>query len=350
MSGEESEQDKSELPSQHKLRKAREQGQVARGMDLGFFATLAAGLLVFWLSGERFVEAMARAMREAFVGTSSPDRGAILHTISGTAVDVMGPVLTLAASVFGVALLLELIQTGVVFSAKPLKPDFSKLNPAKGLKRIFSMRMLIETAKNVVKLAVYATVAWMVIDQVRMHVLAMPDAFHLAAELHHTGLRLLAWFTLIALLFVVFDQLIVRRDFTKKMRMSRREVRREHREREGEPRLKQRRKQLHAEFVKLSQSLRGIRGADMLVVNPIHYAVALRYDRNRDTAPLIVARGSNAIALRLRRLAFLHGVIIIEDPVLARALFRRGALDRMIPEDLYRPVAAHYRALPATQH
>jgi flagellar biosynthetic protein FlhB len=128
------------------------------------------------------------------------------------------------------------------------------------------------------------------------------------------------------------------------MRMSRRDVRREARDREGDPRLKQRRKQLHREFAKSSESLRNLRGADVLITNPTHFAVALRYDPKTMLAPVVVSRGAHAFALRLRRTAFLYGVVIVREPALARALFRCD-LNQPVPEALFSPVAAIYRGL-----
>jgi flagellar biosynthetic protein FlhB len=129
------------------------------------------------------------------------------------------------------------------------------------------------------------------------------------------------------------------------MRMSRREVRRELRDREGEPRLKQKRKQMHAEFVRLAQSVRNIRKADVLIVNPQHLAVALQYDPRTMTAPRVVSLGTGHLALRLKRLAFLYGVPTVENRPLAWAIYRKGALNMPIPEPCYRPVADIYNRI-----
>jgi len=341
-----SEQDKSELPTQYKLKKSREQGQVARGMDLGYFSTLLALLAFLWIAGAGLVDSVARLMRGTLAATSAaPEGNGLIGLTGGAMIGATRPVILLAGIVFAVVLLFELIQTGIVFSGKPLKPDFSRLNPAKGLKRIFTIRILIETAKNVLKLLIYGALTILLIDQAMGLVLSTADAKGLTSQMERMGFRMVAWFLLISILFLAVDQLIVRRDFLKKMRMSRRELRRESRDREGEPRMKRRRKQLHAEFVKISQSLRGIRGADVLIVNPIHYAVALRYDARRNGAPVVVALGSHGIALRLKRLAFLYGIKIIEDRPLAQGLYRRSVIDREIPEQYFRQVATIYRTM-----
>jgi flagellar biosynthetic protein FlhB len=273
--------------------------------------------------------------------------GAVLSVIAQVFSGILMPMALLAVLVFAVVLLFEILQAGVVFSADPLKPDFSRLNPAKGIKRLFSLRMLFETFKNVLKLAVYTTIGWLVVRSVlATDIGGVTDAHGLLAVLKKVAIKLLAVFLLAAIAFAILDQLIVRRDFLKRMRMSRRELRREHRDREGEPRLKQKRKQMHAEFIKLSQSIRGLRGADVLIVNPRHIALALRYDPRRMAAPVVVSIGTDRIAQRLKRLAFLYGIPVIEDRGLARELLKASALNKPIPEYHYRAVAKIYNGLP----
>ena len=346
MSG--AELDKSEQATPFKLKKAREKGQVARGMDLGFLVGLVVLLLYLWIAGPGLGDDIARASRDAMVAAPSVDGGpGGLFALTGHVfAAVLKPLLAFLVGLFATVLLFEILQVGVVFSAQPLKPDFSRLNPAKGLKRVFSKRMLVETLKNVLKLGIYATVAWLCARQtLAAYFASVGDGAGLAQAMFAAGLKLLAWFVLAALCFAVFDQLLVRREFGKNMRMSRRELRREHRDREGEPRQKQKRKQLHAEFVKASQSLRGVKGADVVVTNPTHYAVALRYDAASMAAPRIVSRGAGDLARRIKQLAFRFNVIVIEDKALARALYRRAALDAPVPEAFYSEVAALYNRI-----
>lgn len=339
------EQDKSEQASPFKLQHARKKGQVARGMDLGFCIALVVLLLYLWIAGPGLGSDIARASRDAIVTAPSVVGGqGELFALTGHVFGaVVKPVLIFCIALFLTVLLFEFLQTGVVFSAQPLKPDFSKLNPAKGLKRVFSKRMLVETLKNVLKLGVYVVIAWLAARQaLDDYVAHVGDAAGLAQAMFGAGMKLLAWFALAALCFAAMDQLLVRREFGKNMRMSRRELRREHRDREGEPRQKQKRTQLHAEFVKASQSLRGVKGADVVVTNPTHYAVALRYDAASMTAPRIVSRGAGDLARRIKQLAFRFNVIVVEDKALARALYRSAALDAPVPEAFYQEVAAVY--------
>ena len=343
----EGEQDRSELPTLFKLKKAREKGSVARGMDLGFLTGLAAFSGYAWFQGPAIAAMVAKTARETLVTAPQSSAGfdALLQLCGLVFGSVVRPLGFMAAAVFLTVLVFEMVQTGVVFTTQPLKPDFSRLNPATGLKRLFSVRLLIETGKNVLKLAAYCAVAVLVVRYALTEVSgAITDGRRLGEALWSVGFRLMVAVVATAVLFAILDQLISRRDFMKKMRMSRREVRRESRDREGDPRMKQRRRQLHGEFVKLSQSLKGVRGADVLITNPTHYAVALRYDRKTMLSPKIVSQGADRVAVRLKRLAFLYGVIVVENPPLARALHRLP-LDSDVPEALFKPVADLYLAI-----
>jgi flagellar biosynthetic protein FlhB len=319
-------------------------------MDLSFLSTLTAFLLFAWIAGEALLSAVSRAMHDALVtGTQlADDRVAAFALIAQTGRALERPMLILLGSVFIVVLAFELLQTGFIFSSEPLKADFTRLNPARGLKRIISVRMLIETGKNLLKLAVYTLVIWSVISTtLKSDLASSSDAAGLSRVISHSASRLIMAVAGAALLFVVLDQIITRRAFTRQMRMSRREVKQEARDREGDPRLKQRRKQMHAEFARNSASMKGLRGADMLVVNPRHVAVALRYNGATMAAPMVVSTGTNQLALRLKRLAFLYGIAVIEDRVLARALIRSTRIGQTIPAEAFQPVASHYNRLRA---
>lgn len=339
--------DKSEQPTQFKLQQARRKGLVARGMDLGFLVGLVVLLAYMRITGQAFVQGLASGIRDTWIsGPQIEDPVAMLAVVPLLAGHVSDWLTLFLAILFASVLVFELVQTGVVFSAKPLTPDFSKLNPAQGLKRLFSMRILLETLKNVLKFAAYVTVALLVVRS-KLHgdLGLVVDGRSLAIFMTGLAGTLLMSFVLVAVVFAAIDQLLSRRMFAKTMRMSRREVKREMRDREGDPRIKQKRKQLHASFVKTSQSIRNLPGADVLVTNPQHLAIALRYDGASMPAPLVVSIGANQVAQRLKRLATAHGIPVVENRTLARALYRSGALDRFVPEACFAPVAGVYNEL-----
>jgi flagellar biosynthetic protein FlhB len=341
------EQDKSEQASTFKLQQARRKGTVARGSDLGFLIGIVVMLYYARFAGVQLAAIIAGGARDTLVtGSQTGEGAAVLGLVPVLFEPVMASLTLMLAVLFATVLLFEIVQTGVVFSAEPLKLTFSRLNPAQGLKRLFAFRMLIETGKNVLKFLFYVTVAVLVVRGALNSDLGLvTDANGLLRFMTGIAGRLVVGFVLVAILFAVLDQLIVRREFRKKMRMSRRELKREVRDREGDARLKQRRKQIHAEFVKLSESVRNLRGADVVITNPEHIALALRYDGATMAAPKIVSIGTNRVALRLKNLALVYGVPVIENRPLARALYAAGALNREVPEACFAPVADIYNGL-----
>ena len=338
-------QNKSEKATPFKLAKAREKGVVARGTDLGFLLVLLSFIGFFWIQGAPIRVKLAVAARDALVAAPSVTSSsqAILVLAGQIIWSMMSPVLLLPGVAFLVVLAGEVMQTGPVFTTETLKLDFSRLNPSRAFKRLFSVRLAIETAKNLLKMAAYTGAIFIVLRYAWFVALpTITDAENLAAAIGTVILRLLLFFLAGAAAFAVIDQIIARNDFQKQMRMTRRDVSRELRDREGDPRLKRRRKQLHREFSKLSKGVRNMRDADLLITNPTHYAVALRYDATTMAAPLIVAQAQSHNAQRLRQLALLYGVSVIQNPPLARTLYRRGRFEKPIPEQFYREVAELY--------
>lgn len=342
----EQEQDRTEEATPFKLRRAREKGQVARGQDLGFVGSLLAlTVFVLWF-GAQFVHKLAELMRLTF--TSGIERagqgGNALALVRGTYWDVFQPLVVLGGIIVVVLVVLEIIQLrGFIFTTAPLKPDFKRLNPIQGLKRLFSMRMLKECIKNIIKMAVYSGLAWLMITgAMSMFGDTFGDAHALVRAMEGGAKRMLFAFILAAIFFMLIDQIITRGEFAKQMRMSKRELKREVKDREGEPRFKQKRREIHAEMRKQSEGLANMEGSDFLVVNPEHYAVALSYVPSTMAAPEIRARGRNHFAQLLKRKARLLNIPIIADPPLARALYKDGRQGRPIPPDHYHAVARHY--------
>lgn len=341
---EQPDQNRSEAPTPFKLQKAREKGNVARSIELGFVASLLTLAAYTLIAGPALMATLADAMRIAlaggFAGASEPGGATELLGMLGRR--VVAPVVLLGATMAGIAILLELVQLrGFLLTFHPLKPDWARLHPAKGIKRLFSLRMLKETLKSILKFTLYATVTWLVLRWAVTHLAENAiDGDRLPAMLETAGLRLVFAFLIVAVAIAILDQILARGEFTRQMRMSRREVTREAREREGEPRQKRRRKELHREMT--AQGKGSLAGADLLVVNPEHFAVALRYDEAAMIAPEVAAKGRNLHALRLREEASRRRLPIIADPPLARTLFRACAVGSTIPPDRYAAVADLY--------
>lgn len=342
---EENEQNKTEDPTPFKLKKAREKGNIAKGTDLPFFAVLL-GLAFFMLTaGNMAATRLSYMMKNSLVTAGHSETNAdIYRAISDSSGAALWVVVIVGCIMLSSVLLAQIIQTkGLLFSAHPMKPEMNKLNPAKGLKRIFSIRTLKETIKNCFKMLVYLVATFLVI---RFCILQfsnqLDDADRLISAMNSSALRLLYVYLALSLVFAAIDQIIVRREYFKQMRMSKSELKREIKDREGEPRIKQKRKQLHEEFSKQTASIGELDGSDIVIVNPQHFAVALKYTPGEMSAPVMTTKGRNKIALNIKSRAFNLGIPIISNPPLARALFRGGRIGEEIPGDQFFEVANIY--------
>ena len=340
------EQDKSESASPFKLDRARRRGMLARGTDLGFLSALFATAIIAQVAGNRLVAALTQDMRGSFIAmiARSRDPRWVTHA-AGEEIHAVAVALVLPAFLLlAICVAVDIVQNrGLLFSAEPLKPDFMRINPATGLKRLFSLRMLKELAKNLVKFGLYGAASYLFITNVaRTAMLEARDGRHLATLIVTSAGQLLTLFIVLAAGVALLDQILARGEFAKQMRMSRREVTREHREREGEPRQKRKRKQLFAEIVKQAAAAANVKGADVLIVNPTHVAVALRYRADEGDAPVVQALGQNLWAHRMRRIAEREGVTIVHSPALARALYREGRVGRAIGSSHFVAVADIY--------
>lgn len=347
----EQEQDQSEQATPFKMQEARRRGQVAKSLDVNSFFLVAGALLALSSWGQRFVsEGLGIALRVFDrAGTLDFRVPALIGWFGEIAIAVGTLFAPFVAMVLALAALSNIAQTGPIFSSFPLKPDPKRLNPIEGFKRTFSRRVLFEVLKTSIKLGLFISVGYAVVNQM------LPDVIGLIAVDPHTypyallhNVSTLVFKLALALLVVaLLDLLYTRWDFSKKMRMSRRDVKEEVKRREGDPQVRAKIKELQREAAKRSQSLRRVPEADVLITNPTHYAVALKYERGSMGAPLLIAKGAGEVALDMRRVAARRGVPVMERQVLARELFRTVDINAPIPAALYEPVARLYAELYA---
>lgn len=341
-----SEQNKTEEATPFKLKKARDKGQVARGSDLGFFSMLVALCLVVLSAGPYLFDRIGDLVRDMLMISipSANEPNTIIQAIAFVYPIAVQTVAVIGLSVIALIIVMEILQLrGMVFSTHPLKPDMNRLNPAKGFKRVFSVRMLKETLKNVLKMIFYAGAASIVIlVAVEEFGAGMSDAQELAGAMFLSAERLIFAFAALALIVAALDQVISRQEFKREMRMSKSELQRETKDREGEPRQKQKRKELHREYAKQTGSSEQVSGSDLLVINPQHYAVALVYKPEEADAPQVKAKGRNAFALAMKRTAVAHNIPAYHQPTLARALFKACGPGDPVPSALFKQVADVY--------
>lgn len=342
MSDDTDDQEKTEPATPRRLEKAREEGQVARSRELVTFLMLGGGLLGLWILGGHMSRRFGMVMEQAllFDRRQAFDTHAMLgrvFNLGSSAIMTLAPLL-LALTV--IALVAPLMLGGWSMSAKSLAPRFSKLNPAKGLKRMLSGQMFAELGKAIAKsLLVGGIGVWFLSRQRGALVALMGEsvneglqhAMKLAAGA--AGLMVLA---LVAV--VLIDVPYQLWSHGKKLRMTREEVRRENKESEGDPQIRGRIRQRQQAMAR-GRMMSRVPEADVIVTNPTHYAVALRYAESRMSAPRVVAKGAGPIALRIREIGEEHRVPMLEAPPLARALYRHVDLDREVPGVLYNAVA-----------
>ena len=346
-------QERTEPATPFKLEEARKQGQVAKSLELNSLVVLSLMLLAtLAFGGWGFKQTLwlgQRTMNEIGRSELHPRYLFGLYEWAADALVYILSPLVLLAMVGGIVA--GLIQTGPVFSFKPLKPDFKRLNPVEGFKRVFSMRTVFEGFKVSLKLAVLGIVTYLVIRSLvpaLTGLLQRPPASY-PAFLIEQGALLLFFLLLAFVGIALIDVSFTRYDYLKKMRMSRRELREEHKRREGDPQVRAKRRELQRALRKKNASTSRVKDADVLITNPTHLAVALEYRRGEMVAPRVIAKGADQVALHMRELAFRHRVPVVENPPLARRLFRSVDLDQSIPEDTYPMVAGVLRGVLAAR-
>jgi flagellar biosynthetic protein FlhB len=335
-------QEKTEEPTSRKLEKAREEGQVARSTELPAASVTIAALGMLYLTGDTLIHKMA----EAFVSGFNFDRKLVhspnlLPAIFGHEVlesfILVAPLMLLTITI---AIASSGATGGFLFSTKALAPKASKLNPLNGLKRMFGTKALVELVKALLKFGLVAgVVTWVLYDNVstlnNIGKMAFEPAMAVAGELLAKSALIMACaLILIAAIDVPFQ----RWDFMKSMRMSIQDIKDEMKDMEGRPEVKAQIRRRQREMAN-RRMIDNVKDADVVITNPEHFAVALSYDPNGDSAPVLLAKGTDEVAARIRAEAEKHGIEIFRAPPLARALYFTTDLDQPVPEDLYYAVA-----------
>ncbi|WP_323846754.1 flagellar biosynthesis protein FlhB [Microbulbifer magnicolonia] len=342
MADETEDQEKTESATPRRVQKAREEGQVARSRELATVMLLAGGVGGLWALGPTLFGQVGLVMEQSllFERRQAFDSIAMLASAADLGARTLLALVPLFLLLAAIALVAPNLLGGFLISAKSMKPQFSKLNPIKGLKRQFSSQALAELAKAIAKsLLVGGVVAAFLMARRGefMALLDMPREQALVGALQLAA-QACALMVLSLVLVILIDVPYQLWSHAKKLRMSKEEIRREHKETEGDPQLKGRIRQQQQAMAR-GRMMSKVPEADVIVTNPTHYAVALRYDEYSMAAPRVVAKGVDAVAARIRELGAESGVPLLEAPPLARALYRHVDLDREIPGQLYTAVA-----------
>ena len=347
MSGQEDSGDKTEKPTAKKLRDARKKGDVAKSKDITNTLSLVIWLILFWLATTHVAIEFSLLFNTVFTQI-----GQVKSSVAGSgsmAMMNMGvlafrglalvtiPVLLIAGLVGSLG---DFLQIGPVFALEKMKLDFSKLNPASGLKRIFTMDNVFEIAKSMLKILLLIVVTFLVVKLMLPELARLPlGGVGDATSMYHKTMMWLLGITVVVFFFVSFADLgYQHHSFTKKMMMSMRDIRQEMKDDEGDPYIKAKRKQLHQEWSQ-QNTTQAVKNASVLVVNPTHIAVAIEYGTEAAPIPVVTAKGQDHLVPMMKQAAIEAGVPIMRNVPLARRLNALAEIDEFIPQETFEAVA-----------
>ncbi|MCR6574083.1 flagellar biosynthesis protein FlhB [Campylobacter insulaenigrae] len=334
-------QEKTEEPTSKKIEDARQEGNVPKSQDASAVVVLIIAIVVVIFTlpfiGERIIGLYR--FYQSFIGVEFDVKifeKIVIKTILEMIIMVFPIVLTIMIS----GIMGNLLQFGFLFTTKPITPNFSKINPLKGLKNLFSLKKLIDALKIILKVGTVFGIAFVFLLKF-MQELPRVELYTIYLQL--SWLRdkaiILAAVVIIAFLIIGFlDVLLVRYQYFKNLRMSKQEVKDEFKQSEGDPLVKGRIRRLQMEAAR-RRMIQDVASADVVITNPTHYAVALRYDNSQESAPKVLAKGVDFLALRIKDMAYEYNVMIYENPPLARELYKTCEVNDLIPPELFKAVA-----------
>jgi flagellar biosynthesis protein FlhB len=335
-------QEKTEEASGRKIEKAREQGQIPRSRDLVTSIVLLAGAIGLWVFSNSMGEKFTRIVRENFVlsrETIFDPNAMIAHLASGFYDGLLSMMpfmaVMLVASVVGPVAL-----GGWLFSAEALLPKLSRMDPLAGIKRMFSLKSLLELAKALAKVSLIIGATILLLKFYAQPMFRLSDEAVNAAIIHSVKISAYSVIALSAatLIIAAIDVPLQLWEYNKKLKMSKQELKDEAKDTDGKPEVKGRIRQLQREMAQ-RRMMANVPAADVVITNPTHYAVALQYNPESMSTPILLAKGGDNIALKIREIAKANNIEIIESPVLARAIYHTTELDAEIPSGLYLAVA-----------
>ena len=334
-------QEKTEEPTAKKIEDARKDGNVPKSQDTSSFVTLVVAIGAFFALFPYIKERMFNLYRfvQSYIGIDLEKND--VHILMITIFREFAlMVLPLAAIVALSGVLAAVMQFGFLSTTKPLIPDFKKIDPIKGIKNLLSLKKLIEGIKIVVKVILVMSLAYYYLLDFTTELPSVVffSIYDQLEWLRDKALILIAVMLMLFLGLALFDLFFVRYNYFKDLKMSKQEIKDEYKQMEGDPQVKARIKRVQMEMSK-KRMMSDIPSADVVITNPTHFSVAIRYDTDKENAPKIIAKGVDHLALKIKEIAREHGVQVVENPPLARELYKKCEIDEVIPETLYKAVA-----------
>ena len=333
--------EKTEEPSAKKIEDAKKEGNVPRSMDTNSFVTLIVAVIavasLFFFINSRIEKLFVYYL--SFIGSELTKNSIFLLGVHSLK-ELVFMIIPIAVMVAIAGIIAGLMQFGLIFTTKPITPDLKKIDPIKGFKKLFSMKTFIEGIKIIIKVSIVFVIAFFFLVEFTKE-LAEVISYDIISQLvwlRDKAIVLVAVMLLLFFVISIIDLLIVRFQYFKDLRMSKQEVKDEYKQMEGDPMVKSRIKKIQMELAQ-KRMMQNIPSADVIITNPTHYAVAIRYDKTKENAPKIVAKGVDYLALKIKEIAREHLIQIVENPPLARELYKVCEVDDEIPENLYKAVA-----------
>lgn len=339
---EESLQEKTEKATPRQRREAKERGEVARSTEVNSAIILIMALLTLHFLGKGIFDKLLNSMEWVFTRISvlelTPEN-VPAYVFAG--IKLMGSMLApfvIVIVITGIGI--NVAQGGFVFAGEPLKPKLSNISPAKGFKRILSKRSLVEVLKGLSKLIIIGLIGYSTLrSEIQVFpYLAEQEVSQIVAFVGSVSFKLAVKVSVILLILAAFDYAYQKMEFEKKLRMTKQEVKEEFKRTEGDPLIKSRIRSIQLKQAR-QRMLADVPTADVVITNPVHLAVALKYEARKMTAPVVVAKGARLIAEKIKQMALEHGVPIIENKVLARMIYKTTEVGSQIPFGLYKAVA-----------
>ncbi len=341
MSGE-----KTEQPTAKKIRDARQKGQVAKSKEIVSTALILSLVALIAGMSDYFLEHLGKLILIPSSQINLPFKEALNFVVENLFYELIYLITPFLVVTTIVTIVAHIAQYGFLLSAESIKPDIKKINPVEGAKKIFSIKSLIEFLKSIIKVSLLSLLVWITLEGNMSALLNIPDC-GIACALPLTGTLLKQLLLVCAVGFIVIsvgDYAFEKYQHTKQLKMSKDEVKREFKEMEGSPEIKSKRKQFHQELQ--SSNMRDdVKRSSVIVANPTHIAVGIRYQKGETPLPIVTLKYTDAQALEIRRIADEEGVPILQRIPLARALYRDGYVDQYIPGDLIQATAEVLRWL-----
>lgn len=334
-------QEKTEEPTSKKIEDARKDGNVPKSQDAVAVVTLlvavVATLFMLGFMGERITNLYR--YYQSFIGIEMNFR-VIQLVMMKTIFEILLILAPIVLSIMVAGILGNVMQFGFIFTTKPITPNLDKINPLKGLKNLFSLKKLVESIKIILKVSIVFTIAFIVLLQFIKELprVELYDIFSQIIWLRDKAIILAAIVIIAFIIVAIIDVFLVRFQYFKGLRMSKQEIKDEYKQMEGDPQVKGRIRRLQMEAAR-RRMVQDVAGADVVITNPTHYAVAIRYDTAKEQAPRVIAKGVDFLALRIKEVAYQNNVIVYENPPLARELYKVCEVNDIIPRELFKAVA-----------